>query len=97
MMKEHLKNYAKNLAVAFDKLIVAFLGGHHLRTISGYLGEGEKLGCKYCYIICKFLSFIFRDKNHCIVAHRVENILLIRLKKLQGEKNGKLDKDCPKE
>lgn len=70
-----IKTYLFNVALALDRLIITIFGGHHLDTISGRLGKREIEGCEICGIICKFLSFIFQDENHCIKSYRAERLL----------------------
>ena len=70
-----LKEYLFNVALALDRFIMTLFGGHHLDTISGQLGKREVDGCKCSCLLCKILSFVFRDENHCVKAYRAERLL----------------------
>ena len=55
------------VAIGFDQVGNAMMGGCEDETVSSRLGRKiEDNNCKPCKILCKILSFFFREKFHCI-------------------------------
>ena len=54
------------VAIAFDQVGNAMMGGSEDETVSSRLGRKiEDENCVVCRGFCKVLSFVFREKFHC--------------------------------
>ena len=54
------------VAIAFDQVGNAMMGGSEDETVSSRLGRKiEDEDCRACRWFCKVLSFVFREKFHC--------------------------------
>lgn len=59
-------NTCLRVAIGFDQVGNAMVGGSEDETVSSRLGRKiEQDDCKPCRVLCKILSFVFRDKFHC--------------------------------
>lgn len=56
-----------NTAIGFDQTGNAMFGGNPDHTVSGRLGKKIRdKDCKWCKIVCGWLSWFFNEDYHCI-------------------------------
>ena len=61
--------YVVTVFAALSRLLNAITGGPATMTFSSRMGWGQRRGCRACKVVCKILTFIFRDgPDHCEVA-----------------------------
>lgn len=69
-----MKEYLGNVGSALSQLLNAVLWGDPKEPFSARLGREELRGNRGAKVLCKVISFVLRDPNHCIVvARRYEN------------------------
>ena len=55
------------VAIGFDQVGNAMMGGSEDETVSSRLGRKVSNGeCKTCKLFCKLLSLLFNDDYHCV-------------------------------
>ncbi len=67
-MKTPFGRFYLNIMYCLDVLGNALTLGDAREPISSVLGKKELEGCVACKYFCKFLSFIFRDPDHCFMS-----------------------------
>lgn len=55
-----------NIMYALDVLLNVLTLGDAREPVSSVLGKKELEGCIACTYLCKFLSFIMKDPDHCL-------------------------------
>ena len=60
--------WPRSILIAFDQFWNAVFKGNPDETVSSRLGKLERANVWWAVLLCKVISFILRDPNHCIGA-----------------------------